>query len=411
MSIRSHTVLQLKPSVQMADVIQAFKPFLDCHGILQLHPLKQRESGSQELHDSNTETAFHLNAGALTFYISCTGDGHGTYPEGLPEVGQAMEPLLASPGVVEVIDHDISASNSEAVVQLLFVPADFDGSESLERKLIGAARIRQILQEMMLEPDQVSPIELAISKCMDGQSDEAAAKYTDRDALLEMLNGIFSIGFGADVPIDGADAVQTIAEVVDDLRHRQLPKLGIRFFKIHSESSNGFWSNQMGWVDADCATLYAETPTLHGDQRAVPVTMESTFGVEIEPREGMTLEEALELATALDEGVCSLTAAIAAIEEEYVNTQEPSPPLQKALALLKAAKQLQSPNHGSIGKHDWAVGPQCEDGYLVHVDDRPISYRPTMEQAKDLAFEVIHRLQRDGDYRLNDRPAGFMPPA
>lgn len=66
---------------------------------------------------------------------------------------------------------------------------------------------------------------------------------------------------------------------------------------------------------------------------------------------------------------------------------------------------------GSIGKHDWAIGPQCEDGFLVHVDDRPVSYRPTMEAAQSLVGNIILRLQRDGDYRLNDKPAGFMPPA
>ena len=66
--------------------------------------------------------------------------------------------------------------------------------------------------------------------------------------------------------------------------------------------------------------------------------------------------------------------------------------------------------HGEIGKHDWCVGEQCGDGYLAFVDDRPISYRSTPELARNLALDVIADLQADGDYRLNDKPQGFMPP-
>jgi len=65
---------------------------------------------------------------------------------------------------------------------------------------------------------------------------------------------------------------------------------------------------------------------------------------------------------------------------------------------------------GSIGKHDWFIGNECEDGFLVFVDDRPLSYRRTPVHARELAFDIIGRLVADGDYRLNDRPAGFLPP-
>lgn len=65
---------------------------------------------------------------------------------------------------------------------------------------------------------------------------------------------------------------------------------------------------------------------------------------------------------------------------------------------------------GSLGKHDWAVGDHSEDGYLVFVDDRPLSYRNTIEDAIGLAFHFIARLKADGDYRLNDKPAGFYVP-
>lgn len=63
-----------------------------------------------------------------------------------------------------------------------------------------------------------------------------------------------------------------------------------------------------------------------------------------------------------------------------------------------------------VGRHDWGVGAKCEDGYPVFVDDRQLSYRPTPLAAKAYALEIIARLRADGDYRLNDRPQGFLPP-
>lgn len=64
-----------------------------------------------------------------------------------------------------------------------------------------------------------------------------------------------------------------------------------------------------------------------------------------------------------------------------------------------------------IGKHDWCVSERTADGYLVYVDDRPVSYRHSLDAARRLALDVIDRCFADGDYRLNDKPAGFMPPA
>ncbi len=68
------------------------------------------------------------------------------------------------------------------------------------------------------------------------------------------------------------------------------------------------------------------------------------------------------------------------------------------------------PTGGEDGRHDWAVGKGCEDGFLAFVDDRPLGYRVSPAAARDLALEIIARCQADGDYRLNDKPAGFMPP-
>lgn len=66
---------------------------------------------------------------------------------------------------------------------------------------------------------------------------------------------------------------------------------------------------------------------------------------------------------------------------------------------------------GSVGKHDWCVEEKTEDGFLVFVDDRPVSYRDSLQKAKAYALHLIARLIADGDYRLNDRPSGFFPPA
>lgn len=66
---------------------------------------------------------------------------------------------------------------------------------------------------------------------------------------------------------------------------------------------------------------------------------------------------------------------------------------------------------GVAGVHEWHIGERCEDGYLVFVDDRPLSYRKTFHLAQAHAFEMIMRIQSDGDYRLNDKPLGFLPPA
>ena len=68
------------------------------------------------------------------------------------------------------------------------------------------------------------------------------------------------------------------------------------------------------------------------------------------------------------------------------------------------------PTSGEDGRHDWCIGKGCESGFLAFVDDRPLSYRPTPRAARALALEVIARCRADGDYRLNDRPAGWSPP-
>lgn len=81
------------------------------------------------------------------------------------------------------------------------------------------------------------------------------------------------------------------------------------------------------------------------------------------------------------------------------------------LAKLTDFTDPQDGTKRSIGSHDWALGKACEDGIPVFVDDRQLSYRKTQSEAVAYALEIIARLRADGDYRLNDRPQGFLPPA
>lgn len=76
-----------------------------------------------------------------------------------------------------------------------------------------------------------------------------------------------------------------------------------------------------------------------------------------------------------------------------------------------AARMVPKRRSGPIGKHDWAIGNATEDGFAVFVDDRQLSYQPSAAAAVAYAHEIIARLIADGDYRLGDKPAGFLPPA
>lgn len=65
---------------------------------------------------------------------------------------------------------------------------------------------------------------------------------------------------------------------------------------------------------------------------------------------------------------------------------------------------------GEVGRHDWSVADCGEEGFAVFVDDRQIGAPKPYVSAVAYAKDVISRLIEDGDYRLNDKPAGFLPP-
>ena len=83
---------------------------------------------------------------------------------------------------------------------------------------------------------------------------------------------------------------------------------------------------------------------------------------------------------------------------------------EQLAAAIDAVVPDDASEKGEIGKHDYNVSLSGEDGYAVHVDDRQLSYRKTLEEGVAYAKNIIARLQADGDYRLSDKPSGFLPP-
>ena len=67
-------------------------------------------------------------------------------------------------------------------------------------------------------------------------------------------------------------------------------------------------------------------------------------------------------------------------------------------------------DRGSVGKHDWTLGDKSEDGFPIFVDDRQLAYHSSAAEGREHALKIIERLVVDGDHRLNDRPAEFLPP-
>lgn len=124
--LRTHTNLQLKEGVQEATLVQAFLPFIEMHqGALELeHVVSLSDLETEDCPD----TFFSLGmTGELSFNIACRGPGLGEFPEGFTDLRVSLMPLLASGGVVEIVDHEMSSSNSEAVTGM-FIPSDTESA-------------------------------------------------------------------------------------------------------------------------------------------------------------------------------------------------------------------------------------------------------------------------------------------
>jgi len=72
-------------------------------------------------------------------------------------------------------------------------------------------------------------------------------------AMCELMSMLNSIGFGRDVSINGADAVDAVAQAYEDALS-SLSGSPISPMVIHSPSENGYWSNDDGWGDMAGAT-------------------------------------------------------------------------------------------------------------------------------------------------------------
>lgn len=75
-----------------------------------------------------------------------------------------------------------------------------------------------------------------------------------------------------------------------------------------------------------------------------------------------------------------------------------------------AMRLIQGPTRGEVGKHDWCLGDWLREGCTAFVDDRQLKACASPDLARAYALSVIADLQADGDYRLNDKPQGFLPP-
>mgnify|MGYP006920773575 CR=1 FL=1 len=96
--------------------------------------------------------------------------------------------------------------------------------------------------------------------------------------------------------------------------------------------------------------------------------------------------------------------------ETSISYQQPIDRSYEYVAHALRTKRALRMARGSVGKHDWCVGAWCPDGYKVFVDDRHVAYSPSIAAAVALALNLIERAIADGDYRLNDKPSGFIPP-
>lgn len=65
-----------------------------------------------------------LQDGKLMFSLDWRGPGHGADPNGLDDLREDLASLLAAGGVLEIIDHDVSAANKDEAVAVRFIGRD-----------------------------------------------------------------------------------------------------------------------------------------------------------------------------------------------------------------------------------------------------------------------------------------------
>lgn len=157
-----------------------------------------------------------------------------------------------------------------------------------------------------------------------------------RNTLTIVLQTLADVGFGTDQPIAGADAVDAIAAIFDNLA-LHLDGTGIEVGLIHSEAENGFWSNTRGWGHAMGATLlFARGIPLVGipDARFVPRDEITTFG-----RACFTGPTGMTLVAALDKARAELTDAedVSSLGDALEILRAASGEHQEAVATIESA--------------------------------------------------------------------------
>lgn len=79
------------------------------------------DAADVEIFAGDGDNQIAIAQGRLSFSVSGRGPGHGVAPDWLHDVIDALAPLLLSGGVVEMVDHDISASNKDEAVSPFFI--------------------------------------------------------------------------------------------------------------------------------------------------------------------------------------------------------------------------------------------------------------------------------------------------
>ena len=119
MSVRA--ALKVKPTVTLQVVWVALTPFLDEFEIALEVDALFGETGEMPLEDPDDSIILDQD-GNLFLTLSCHGSA-GTYPNELDSLCKALDGLVDGGGAIEIVDHDTSAGNEDAI-GVRFVGAD-----------------------------------------------------------------------------------------------------------------------------------------------------------------------------------------------------------------------------------------------------------------------------------------------